>query len=141
MTKHHAECQCGQLTVDASADPIFDDLAIAGDGVLSTNTRMTNGMCRLGAAGDWIGVGNTATSTSRRPWVRRVTTGGSVTYTNVNVGTFPSESWLHDATYDGVNVYAVGGLAAGNVRRIYRIDPADGSVSATIAVSGLPSMS
>ena len=23
MTKHHAECQCGQLTVDASADPDF----------------------------------------------------------------------------------------------------------------------
>jgi hypothetical protein len=125
--------------VNMTADAKFAAGAIVADGATASSTRQTNGFTRLGA-GDWIGVGSTGSATTRRPWIRRVTNAGAVTYTNVNAGVFTTESTWLDVTYDGTDIYVVGAVVAGSARRIYRVNPADGAVSATITVSGFPSV-
>lgn len=124
--------------VDMSADPIFASGAIEASGSVSINTRQTLGITRLGPTGDWFGCGTTGGTTARRPWIRRVDSAGTVAYTNVNVATFATESWLTDLTYDGTDIWGVGGLVG--VNRLYRFDASNGNVDATVTVSGLPSM-
>lgn len=118
--------------VDSSATAIAAGLG--GDAVAAT-TRLIMGITRLGASGDWIGVGCTGTTTARRPTIRRVTPAGSVSYTNANGATFTGESTFFDVTYDGTNLWAVGYNVTGPTSRLYRIDPATGNVSATVTVT------
>lgn len=105
---------------------------------LSAGTATPMGYTRLGAAGDWIEVGFTSTTTARRPEIRRVTAAGAVTYTNANGGTYAAESMFIDVTYDGTDLWVLAQTAAG-VFNIHRVDPATGTISATIAaVAGTP---
>lgn len=99
---------------------------------LATSTATPMGYCRLGSTGDWIAAGYSGTSTARRPEIRRVTTGGTVSYTNANGGTYTAESAFTDVTYDGTDLWVTAATAAGS-HVIHRIDPATGTISATLS--------
>ncbi len=127
----------GNYTVDAAADESAAAFAAGvGGNAIAAATFTTLGLHRIGT--DWIAVGSTGSTTGRRPFVRRVTNGGSLTYSNANAATFTTESYLLDVTYDGTDIWAVGSVAAGTTSRLYKIDASDGSIISTIAVTGLP---
>ncbi len=102
-------------------------------------TRACAGFTRMGAVGDWIGVGSTGNGTARRPWIRRVTNAGVTSYTNANAGTYAVESLFNDVTYDGTNLWVAAINHATGPGFVHRIDPATGTISATIsAIAGTP---
>lgn len=108
---------------------------------LTLTTASTFGLTRLGAAGDWIAVGHTgaAGGVGRRPFLARVTPAGVTTYTNANAGTYTVESGMVDVTYDGTNLWVIGYNGNAGIPAIHRVDPATGTISATIsAVAGVP---
>ena len=99
---------------------------------------VTKGITRLGASGDWISVGYSGSGTSRRPEIRRTTNAGSTTYTNANGGTYSVESAFFDVTYDGTNLWVTARNGNTGASAIHRIDPATGTISATLTLAGLP---
>ena len=108
---------------------------IGGNGTAYT-TWHTMGLTRLGPTGDWIAVGSTSASTSRRPRVRRITPAGATVYTNtVNPGV---ESLFTDVTYTGTDLYAIR-WRSGVGAEFCQLDPATGDVSSIISITGLPS--
>lgn len=136
------------VTIDANGDftlgAVTDQSAAAfaaglgGDNVASS-TRWMQGITRLGSSGDWIGVGYTGTTTARRPTIRRVTNAGSISYTNANAGTYSVESGFLDVTYDGSNLWVTAQNGSTGVTSVHRIDPATGTISATIsAIASVP---
>lgn len=132
------------VTIDGNGDytlgAVTDESAAAfaaglGGDNISATTRHICGITRLGASGDWIGVGGTGVSNAaRRPTVRRVTNAGSISYTNANAAAYPGEGVLVDVTYDGTNLWATG--LSGSAFFVHRIDPATGTISATITAVG-----
>lgn len=130
----------GDYTLGATTDESAAAFAagVGGDNI-AIATRWMQGLTRLGASGDWIAVGYTGSTTGRRPTIRRVTNAGSISYTNANAGTYSVESGFHDVTYDGSNLWVVATNGNTGVPAIHRIDPATGTISATItAIAAIP---
>lgn len=127
----------GDYTLGATTDESAAAFAagVGGDNV-AVATRWIQGLTRLGASGDWIAVGYTGATTARRPTIRRVTNAGSLTYTNANGGTYSVESGFIDVTYDGSNLWVTAQNGNTGVPAIHRIDPATGTISATITAIG-----
>jgi hypothetical protein len=119
-------------TVDRSAAAFAAGL---NGNSLAVATRTTNGITRLGSSGDWIAVGysGAAGSTARRPTICRVTNAGSTIYTNANGGTYSVESVFKDVTYDGSDLWVTAQNGNTGAPAIHRIDPATGTISATIS--------
>lgn len=115
--------------VDESASAIAAGLT--GDN-FAFSTRAAQGLTRMGPSGDWISVGHTAASTARRPFIRRVTPAGTITYTNANAATYSTESGFVDCAYDGTNIWAIAVSTTAGTTVIHRIDPATGNITATI---------
>lgn len=127
----------GDYTLGATTDESAAAFAagVGGDNI-GIATRWIQGLTRLGASGDWIAVGYTGSTTARRPTIRRVTNAGSLTYTNANAGTYSVESGFIDVTYDGSNLWVTAQNGNTGVPAIHRIDPATGTISATITAIG-----
>lgn len=130
----------GGFTMGAVQDDSASAIATGlGGNTVASSTLQVFAYKRLSPTGDWIAVGSTgAANANRRAVIRRVTPAGAVTWSNANAATFAVESCLADVTYDGTDIYAVGYHAGTGGGTIYRIDPATGTVSATISVSGTP---
>lgn len=130
------------LTIGSSGDytlgAVTDESAAAfaagvGGDTIAIATRLTCGFTRMGAAGDWVAAGFSGTSGSgRRPFIRRVTNAGALVWNNVNAGTYAVESVFLDVTYDGTNLWVAAQNGNTGVPAIHRIDPATGTISATI---------
>jgi hypothetical protein len=130
----------GWFTLGAVTDESASSIAagLGGDNV-ATGTRLIIGITRMGPSGDWIGVGHTSSGSGKRPTIRRVTAAGSITYTNANAATYTVESLFSDVTYDGTNLWVAATTSNNGNAAIHRIDPATGTISATIsAVVGVP---
>lgn len=129
----------GNYTLGAVQNESANVLAAGLRGnTLAVGTAIGLGFTRLGTSGDWVVVGHAGASSARRPEIRRVTPAGSVSYTNLNAGTFSAESLFLDVTYDGTDLWATAATAAG-ANTIHRINPATGAVTATIStITGLP---
>jgi hypothetical protein len=103
-------------------------------------------LCKLGDAGDfvvaytgWNSGSSTATS-GRTVRIRRFTTAGSLVYENTTLLAADSENinaGQFGLSFDGTHLYlTVGGGSAGMRGNVYRLNPADGTVSATIPIPG-----
>jgi len=103
----------------------------------ATSSGFGHGITRLGA-GDWIVVGHSGSAAARRPEIRRVTGAGVVSYTNANGASYAVESTFMDVTYDGTDLFVVARNGNLGTSFIHRINPATGTISATLTVSGLP---
>lgn len=137
------------LDAGTAAPTMVCDTGIDTAGTPSSNSSTPNplvshrlGLCRIGTTGDFVMVytghnsGSSASAQGRNVTIRRFTSAGSLVWstTPLTVSTVNINGGA-GVVYDGTNLFVCGSpgddTMAGN---IYRIDPATGALSATIAL-------
>lgn len=118
--------------------------ATAGQSTASPTSSSRMGLARMGAAGDWVvaytGFNGSASSSAngRQLRIRRFTAAGAAVWGPIDVGPVSGSNinaGQISVAWDGTHLFVSCATGDNTIRgNIWRVDPADGSASATIAL-------